>query len=268
MPLPIRTTKNTVRVITTLEGLVLYLDRVYEAVKGIPHMTRDQAEIVADLFVKYGTRSVLELGFDHGVSTCYMAAALDQVSHDWQVCTIDLLNAKDNQPNVEQLLTSLGLRDRVSVFYEPTSYTWRMMKMLREDATPRFDFCYLDGAHSWFVDGFAFFLVDRLLKPGGWILFDDLDWTYEGSPALRDSERVQSMPDEEKSAEQVQAIYDLLVKTHPNYGEFSRISSWGLAQKQFQVPGEPSPVRREVIKEQVGLGAVVKQALHKVRNRS
>jgi hypothetical protein len=50
----------------------------------------------------------------------------------------------------------------VNYYFEPTSYTWRMMKMLEEDEGPRFDLCYLDGAHSWFVDGFAFFLIDRL----------------------------------------------------------------------------------------------------------
>ena len=37
------------------------------------------------------------------------------------------------------------------------------MKMLEDDPEPRFDFCYIDGVHNWADDGFAFFLIDRLL---------------------------------------------------------------------------------------------------------
>jgi hypothetical protein len=33
-------------------------------------------------------------------------------------------------------------------------------------------------AKNWTIDGFPFFLVDKLLRDGGWILFDDFDWTY------------------------------------------------------------------------------------------
>jgi predicted O-methyltransferase YrrM len=70
------------------------------------------------------------------------------------------------------------------------------MKFPEDDPTPRFDLCYLDGAHNWFVDGLAFFLVHRLLKPGGWIIFDDVDWTYESSPTLKDTEDVRKMPED------------------------------------------------------------------------
>ena len=61
-----------------------------------------------------------------------------------------------NQPNVEELLIRIGERDRVDAFYEPTSYTWRLIRLLKQDPTPRFDFCDVDGADDWFGDGFAF----------------------------------------------------------------------------------------------------------------
>ena len=53
------------------------------------------------------------------------------------------------------------------------------MKMLAQYPSPKFDFCYIDGGHNWSDTGFAFFLVDRLLKSNGIIVFDDLDWTYD-----------------------------------------------------------------------------------------
>ena len=66
--------------------------------------------------------------------------------------------------------------------------------MIDEDPTPRFDLCFIDGAHDWFTDGFAFYLVDKLLKLNGVIIFNDIDWSYERSKELRNTERVKKMP--------------------------------------------------------------------------
>ena len=105
------------------------------------------------------------------------------------------------------------------------------MKLLEQNSEPCFDFCYLDGAHSWFVDGFAFFLVDRLLKRNGWIIFDDINWSYEKSPSLKNTDWVKSMPEDERKTSQVLKVFELLVKTHPCYGNFDIKEDWGFAQK-------------------------------------
>ena len=48
---------------------------------------------------------------------------------------------------------------------------------------PVYDFVYLDGAKHWTIDGLAVVLVEKLLRPGGWLLMDDLGWTYADDPA-------------------------------------------------------------------------------------
>jgi transposase-like protein len=45
------------------------------------------------------------------------------------------------------------------------------------DGKPGFDFCFLDGSHSWEVDGLAFYLVAGTMPVGGLFIFDDLDWS-------------------------------------------------------------------------------------------
>ena len=104
--------------------------------------------------------------------------------------------------------------------------------MLEESPEPRFDLCYLDGAHSWFVDGFAFFLVDRLLRPGGLLVLDDLDWTYASSPTLRSTELVKAMPGDERTEPHVRKVYELLVKPHPSYETFRTQDGWAFARKR------------------------------------
>jgi predicted O-methyltransferase YrrM len=243
---------------------------VAEIVGETPHMNRAQAEQVSSFIADHSITDILELGFRHGVSTAYMAAALGRAGRG-RIVTVDLLSARQNVPNVEQLLDRVGERHRVEIFYEPTSYTWRLMRMLQEDPAPRFDLCYIDGAHDWFVDGFAFFLVDRLLRPNGWILFDDMDWTYGGSPTLAHTERVRQMPDDERTTKQVRLVYDLLVKTHPNYHNFRDEGEWGFAQKMpdgVGATGARTIVKEVVVVEkQVGLGGALIEVARKLRNR-
>ena len=168
---------------------------VSRAVGDAPYMTFEQAEaitnFITDKHVKPSSNWVSR--------TAYPPATWRLPSPNWGVArsSRSIWNRRATRhPNVEELLDRVGERDRVSVFYEPTSYTWRLMRFLEEDPTPRFDLCYLDGAHRY-VDALAFFLVDRLLRPGGWVIFDDLNWTYATSPVMKDSELVRNMPLEE-----------------------------------------------------------------------
>lgn len=241
-------------------------EQIFEMLRGVPHMSLAQANAMRRFIIEHKLQNILELGFNHGVSTCYMAYALDELGRG-HITTIDLARARQAEPNIEQLLEKVGQRQRVTVHYEPTSYTWRMMKMLEADPTPRFDFCYLDGAHNWFVDGFAFFLVDRLLMPGGWIIFDDLDWTHADSPSLRNSAFAQEMPEEERTTPQVRKVYELLVKPHPAYENFKTDQDWAYAQKRATAATGSTDVRREIVTQEVGLGVVAQKMYRKLRRR-
>jgi predicted O-methyltransferase YrrM len=248
---------------------MLQVADVADIVGNTPHMDPAQGKQITDFILENGVTDILELGFRHGVSTAYMAAAMARAGKG-RIVTVDLASARQNTPNIEELLTRVGERDRVEIFYEPTSYTWRMMRMLQQDPTPRFDLCYLDGAHDWFVDGFAFFLIDRLLRPNGWILFDDLDWSYAGSPALKNTDRVKQMPEDERTSKGVRLVYDLLVKTHPGYHNFRDEGEWAFAQK---LPGTARQGERTVVKEmvvvekRVGLGGALIEVAKKLRNK-
>ena len=243
------------------------LEVLQSELRNIPHMTIDQSEEITRLIVEEGISSILELGFRHGVSTCYMAAALDEAGGG-NITTIDLENARDASPNIEELLARFGLNKNVTIHYEPSSYLWRLMKMLEENPNPRFDFCYIDGAHSWDVDGFAFFLVDKLLKPGGIIIFDDLDWTFATSDVLGRSELVMAMPAEEKTTPQVRKVYELLVKTHPAYGEFIQKDDWAYARKLADQESGSGEVRTEVRYQNVGIGEFAVKASRQLAQRA
>jgi predicted O-methyltransferase YrrM len=236
----------------------MQLQTVQSVVRDTPHMTLVQAERMSELIRENHFRTILELGFRHGVSTCYLAAAL-QAHGGGKVVTIDLEAARHVSPSIVQLLSELHLSDYVDVHFEPTSYTWRLMRFLEQDPVPLFDLCYIDGAHNWFVDGFAFFLVDKLLRPGGLMVFDDLDWTYANSPSLRRSNFVQNMPPDERTTPQVRKVYELLVKTQPGYGEFMAKDNWAYARKLSAGPDAKHELIQERIFETkyIGLGGAL-----------
>jgi len=105
------------------------------------------------------------------------------------------------------------------------------MKLLEEDPAPRFDLCFVDGAHSWGEDGLAFFLADRLLEVGGWMIFDDLDWTRASAPDPVNRRLARKLAPDERHTAEVRKVYELLVKPHPSYGEFRTEEFWAYARK-------------------------------------
>jgi GT2 family glycosyltransferase/predicted O-methyltransferase YrrM len=225
---PATADRNAVHI--ALPSLPKNIDKISKLVDGIPHMSFAQGRLITDIILENKFQSILELGFRHGVSTCYMAGALDELKGG-NITTIDLIGARQAIPNVESLLSTLSLTRYVTVYYEPTSYIWRLMKMIEESPLPRFDFCFIDGAHNWSTDGFAFFLVDRLLKPGGLIVFDGLDWTYESSPTNKNLDYVKRMPTDERCTPQIRNVFELLVKPHPSYCDIIEAHGWAYARK-------------------------------------
>jgi len=102
------------------------------------------------------------------------------------------------------------------------SYNWSLMKILRDGSTPCFDYVCIDGAHTWAIDALAFHLVDRLLKPGGYVDFDDYAWTIDASPSVNPRvfpEMRRQHTDEQMTTAQVRLIVDLLVRRDQRYTE-------------------------------------------------
>jgi predicted O-methyltransferase YrrM len=188
-----------------------------------------EAKYLYELIQLHELRSCLELGFYHGVSSAYIAGALQDLGGG-SLFTIDRLSAQRLVPNIESVLRSLGLSEFVTYYFEHTSYTWRLMKMIEADYRDKFDLCYIDGGHTWDTTGFAFFLVAKLLKPGGFIIFDDLPWTIKSSHVAH-LVKYKDMPEEEQTTPQVRKVFDLLVREDCRFGAHQIVGRWGIARK-------------------------------------
>jgi len=203
------------------------LDDVAPILKGIPHMRVPQGRAIYNHVIENGLERILELGCAHGVSACYLGAAVSELGQG-HVTTIDFARASTLEPSIFDLLERTGLGEYVTPLLSEFSYTWQLKSLLAQSDS--YDFIFIDAGHTWDTTGFGFFLADRLLDEDGWILFDDLNWSFERSPSLRDTEAVQAMPVELRRAKQVSEVFDVLVATDPRY-ETLRDGNWGWAHK-------------------------------------
>ena len=208
-------------------------DETDRKIGKLEYMTRGNAEFMRDFISDRNLSSLLEIGFFKGKSTAYFAAILEDLGRG-HITTVDKKTALDHQPNIDGVLEMTGLSHRVTRVVADRSYTWELLKMSRRAQPPQFDFCYFDGGHTWDATGFGFVLVDRLLKPGGWIIFDDLDWTIEksleSSPHMEKTYRKHGA--DERTTPAVRLVFETLVREF-GYRNMSEIGeySWGVAQK-------------------------------------
>ena len=80
--------------------------------------------------------------------------------------------------------------------------------------------------------------MDKLLRPGGWLLFDDLTWKIEAT----------DVHESERALAQVQEVFDLLVKGHPSYNRDGRRMGLG-AQGEHAEPTVRTVVKRDLLAE-------------------
>jgi predicted O-methyltransferase YrrM len=57
------------------------------------------------------------------------------------------------------------------------TYVWTLFKM--QEQGEEFDVVYLDGHHTFYIDLPAIMIAHHLLKPGGYLLVDDVDWSMQ-----------------------------------------------------------------------------------------
>lgn len=172
--------------------------------------------VIQALFAACVTAPVVaEIGVGIGATSLTMACALNGrgVLHlyDFQDAVAEL--TEDLEVAGFGNVVGFGNTDR-----HWDSYNWTLGKCLIAGEAALYDYVYIDGAHTFAADALAFVLVDRLLKPGGYIEFDDWNWTFAASRWMQDT-RGAFMTDEQVRTPQVKMVLDLFLRGNPNYAE-------------------------------------------------
>ena len=212
--------------------------QVADAVAGVPVMSVSQGRRIYDHLIENGASDVLEIGTAHGVSACYMACAVQGIG---KVTTVDHVEAtKHRSPSPSDIVAKAGMNEFIDlVLVVDSSYTWWLKEQVvaNSDAngncTPIFDFCYLDGAHNFTIDGLSVILIEKLLRPGGWLLIDDLTWLYkDDNTGVNQGAKDLRLSRVETSEPHMSVVFDVIVRGHPNFTTFLvENDDWGWAKK-------------------------------------
>ena len=154
----------------------------------------------------------------------YQAATAENVCKLFPNATLHLFDYPETIERAKPILAKYPNR----VFYYANtqkyndSYNWSLIKLLKEqNGVPFFDYCFLDGAHTFAIDALSFFMCDKLTRVGGYIDFDDYNWTIRGSSM--DPSKVpiiaEQYTQEQIDTHQIALIVDELVRRDPRFVE-------------------------------------------------
>jgi predicted O-methyltransferase YrrM len=211
---------------------------VYGIVGGLPCTEEKQCRVLYDWILECRPTDCLELGFLYGKTSCVIAAALHEIGGG-RLTSVDLETVRNHQnnPNILHNLEKVGLQSFVTPIFSQVSYTWELKKMIERETKdnvchPCFDFIFLDGSHFWETDVCAFFLAMKLLKPGGWFLFDDYLWSIEKSDWWHKSPETQGKPDDYRKEPHVERLITLVVSQHCDIESVIIRDNWVWARKK------------------------------------
>ncbi|MCK5521706.1 MAG: class I SAM-dependent methyltransferase [Thiomargarita sp.] len=210
-------------------------------------LPQDAMRYLYQFIVDNKLQACIELGTGFGATSCMMGAAVKELNQG-KVITID--KYLHHPVNVKVLMRHVGLSDEsIEVVADELGYNWFLAELIREQThdgvcLPIFDFCLLDGAHEWEPDALAFSLMAKLLKPGGWIAIDDINFFLRMIPNWQESHGTYT--DKELDTFQMRMVYELVVQQHPDFGDFhlTHDGRIGWARKKHPAETKKSLVNR------------------------
>ena len=220
---------------------------VYDIVGALPCTEEYQCRILYDWIIESKPIRCLELGFLYGKTSCIIASALHEIGKG-DLTSIDLEGVRNHQnnPNILDNLKRTKLDHIVKPIFSKVSYTWELKAIIERQTasgvcSPCFDFIFLDGSHLWETDVCAFFLGMKLLRPGGWFLFDDYLWAINKSDWWHKAPETQALPDDYRKEAQVERLVTLVVSQHPEIESVVIRDNWAWARKRSTAGHQAGP---------------------------
>lgn len=113
---------------------------------------------------------------------------------------------------------------------EYDSYNWNLSNLIfgmrkQKLNTGIFDVVYLDGAHTFLHDGLAVCLLKELIKVGGFLILDDVHWTYSSSEGARKFANGK-LTTEQMEDKQILRVQEIFLSNDPHFKKLSPDSAW------------------------------------------
>ena len=193
------------------------INSITEKYATLPYMKHEQALLMRNIIQQNKFKNLCELGHFHGKSSIYLGAILEEQGFG-KLTTFDVTWSETLTPRIHSLINEFSLEEYVTPVVTTEGYAWDLAELIKS-SNQKFDFCYIDGGHTFESTAIAFVLMDILLDKGGIIVFDDLHWSVNYSLAtfgntILDIPLYRNSTNKQKDTAQVKMVCDLIL---PNY---------------------------------------------------
>lgn len=139
---------------------------------GVSPIPREEGEFLQEIIRRLKPRTTLEVGLAFGVSALYVCDALAEVQAERHI-VIDPNQFKGGWGGVGMHnLKTAGFESLIE-FYGLPSYL-ALPQLVAEGR--KIDFAFIDGWHTFDYVLVDFFYIDKLLREGGVVVFDDANY--------------------------------------------------------------------------------------------
>ena len=144
-------------------------------------------ELLKDILTVNSAPVVYEIGVGVGATTLPIAQLLNNSGR------LYLFSRKKDVLELSADLSQLGYENICDEWGSATKtysgYHFELACGFVADKLPLFDLAYIDGGHVFHLDGSATCILKQLCKPGGYMVFDDWNWTLAKSPTMNPTRR-------------------------------------------------------------------------------
>jgi predicted O-methyltransferase YrrM len=131
----------------------------------------DRGMFVYDLISAYSLTKCLDIGTRGGIITAYIAAAVSRISGG-QVLSLGIEGLREQAVNAFAFLAKYDLDRHVRLAQHKKSLSQLLLKLLLCEPGEVFDLVHISSGPSPHSLALMTCLIERSLKPGGWVLFD------------------------------------------------------------------------------------------------
>jgi predicted O-methyltransferase YrrM len=220
------------------------LKHIDQSSGDIPFTHTQACHLLFHLAVSFVRPQIVEVACGYGKATLYLAvAAKAKQGHLW---TVDVAAPRWNGRNAEELIRRHTLQNYCDIMLDQDA-RWFLLDVFKKRPNYWIDLAYVDASHTVEDDSFVALALWTHLRPGGLLVFDDLDWI----PSVHgEVKRVYSRPMISHARvlyEHISSLPDAIDCVQ--WGRDVVGWTWGIVQKKATVQPYSTPKLFRLLKE-------------------
>ncbi len=196
---------------------------------GCETISRPSEELLQILKRKLDSTSepldVAEIGVGIGATSVEIVRTMNGCGRLYLFDFIDKVNNLKKDLDGVSFANGLRIEAHGNSRQRYNSYAWTLSKLLQSavvsgDTLGLFDVVFLDGAHTFHHDAAACAVLKELVRENGFIVFDDMYWSFSKSSTMNPTKNPaikEDYTDEQLVQPHVEIIVDCLMRTDPRF---------------------------------------------------